>query len=91
MASRSQTAQSEPVEIDEWTDDDGDRGEIELPHELVSQFVDLGKRRAAVWDTLLELLSQHLGLGSAAELDDATREDLEEELEELIVEACEED
>ena len=89
MASRRQTAQSEPVEIEEWADDEGDRGAMELPHELVGQYVDLGKRRAAVWDTLFEMLSQHLGLGSAEKLDDATREELEEELEELIVEAHE--
>ena len=38
---------------------------------------------------LLEMLSQCSGLGSAANLDDLTREGLEEDLEELIAEAHE--
>ncbi len=36
---------------------------------------------------LLEMLSQRSGLGSAANLDDLTREGLEEDLEEMIAEA----
>ena len=84
MFKRSQTA---PVESQERFDDED--GEMELPHELVGQYVDLGHRRAAVWEMLLEMLSQHSGLGSAAYLDDDTREGLEEDLEEMIAEAHE--
>ncbi len=40
-----------------------------------------------VWERLLEVLSQHSGLGSAANLDDFTREVLEEDLEVMIAEA----
>ncbi len=84
MFRRSQIA---PVQDEEWSDDED--GELELPHELVGQYVDLGQRRAAVWEMLLEMLSQHSGLGSAADLDDDTREGLEEDLEEMIAEAHE--
>ncbi len=84
MFRRSQTA---PVQDEEGSDDED--GELELPHELVGQYVDLGQRRAAVWEMLLEMLSQHSGLGSAADLDDDTREGLEEDLEEMIAEAHE--
>ena len=84
MWKRSQTAL---VRSEERSDDED--SELELPHELVGQYVDLGERRAAVWETLLEMLSQHSGLGSAADLDDGTREDLEEDLEEMIAEAHE--
>ncbi len=84
MFRRNQTA---PVESQERSDDED--GEMELPHELVGQYVDLGKRRTAVWEMLLEMLSQHSGLGSAANLDDDTREGLEEDLEEMIAEAHE--
>ncbi len=84
MWKRSQTA---PLQNEEKSDDED--GELELPHELVGQYVDLGQRRAAVWEMLLELLSQHAGLGSAANLDVDTREDLEEDLEEMIAEAHE--
>ncbi len=90
MWKRSQTtkrSQTAPVQSEERSDDED--GEIELPHELVGQYVDLGQRRAAVWEMLLEMLSQHSGLGSAADLDDGTREDLEEDLEEMIAEAHE--
>ncbi len=76
MFKRSQTA---AVKVEEWSDDED--GELELPHELVGQYVDLGRRRAAVWEMLLEIVSQDFGLGSAADLDDDTREGLEEELE----------
>ncbi len=38
---------------------------------------------------LLEMLSQHAGLGSTTNLDDDTRECLEEDLEEMIAEAHE--
>ena len=84
MWKRSQTAlvQSEERSVDEDS-------ELELPHELVHQYVDLGKRRAAGWERLLEMLSQHSGLGSAANLDDDTKEGLEEELEEMIAEVHE--
>ncbi len=84
MFRRSQTA---PVQDEEWSDDED--GELELPHELVGQYVDLDQRRAAVWEMLLEMLSQHSGLGSAADLDEDTREGLEEDLEEMIAEAHE--
>ena len=84
MFRRSQTA---PVQDEERSDEED--GEIELPHELVGQYVDLGQRRAAMWEMLLEMLSQHSGLGSAADLDDLTREGLEEDLEEMIAEAHE--
>ncbi len=84
MLRRSPTA---PVQDEEWSDDED--GGLELPHELVGQYVDLGQRRAAVWEMLLEMLSQHSGLGSAADLDDDTREGLEEDLEEMIAEAHE--
>ena len=84
MFKRNQTA---PVESQERFDDED--GEMELPHELVGQYVDLGHRRAAVWEMLLEMLSQHSGLGSAANLDDDTREGLSEVLEEMIAEAHE--
>ncbi len=90
MWKRSQTtkrSQTAPVQSEERSDDED--GEIELPHELVGQYVDLGQRRAAVWEMLLEMLSQHSGLGSAADLDIDTREDLEEDLEEMIAEAHE--
>ncbi len=79
-AKRSETA---PVESEEWSED----GELELPHELVGQYVDLGQRREAIWEMLLEMLSQHLGLGSASNLDDITRKGLEEDLVEMIAEA----
>ncbi len=82
MFRKSQTA---PVESQERFDDED--GEMELPHELVGQYVDLGQRREAIWEMLLEMLSQHLGLGSAADLDEDIREGLEEELEEMIAEA----
>ncbi len=88
MWKRSQTtkrSQTAPVQSEERSDDED--GEIELPHELVGQYVDLGQRRAAVWEMLLEMLSQHSGLGSAADLDIDTREGLEEDLEEMIAEA----
>ncbi len=84
MWKRSQTA---PLQSEERSDDED--GELELPHELVGQYVDLGQRRAAVWEMLLERVSQNFGLGSAAGLDDGTREDLEEDLEEMIAEAHE--
>ena len=84
MWKRSQTAL---VQSEERSDDED--GELELPHELVGQYVDLGKRRAAVWEMLLEMLSQHSGLGSAANLGDDIREGLEEDLEEMIAEAHE--
>ena len=42
-----------------------------------------------VRERLLEVLSQSSGLGSAANLDDFTRECLEEDLEEMIAEAHE--
>ena len=84
MFRKSQTA---PVESQERFDDED--SELELPHELVGQYVELGQRRAAVWELLLEMLSQHSGLGSAANLDDDTREGLEEDLEEMIAEANE--
>ncbi len=82
MWKRSQTA---PLQ----SEADHEDGELELPHELVGQYVDLGQRRAAVWEMLLEMVSQHSGLGSAADLDIDTREDLEEDLEEMIAEAHE--
>jgi len=41
-AKRSETA---PVQSEERSED----GELELPHELVGQYVDLGKRHAAGW------------------------------------------
>ncbi len=78
-AKRNETA---PVQSEERSED----GELELPHELVGQYVDLGQRREAIWEMLLEMLSQHLGLGSAADLDEDIREGLEEELEEMIAE-----
>ena len=81
-------SKSVPVQSEEQPHDDD--GELELPHELVGQYVDLGERRSAVWELLLEMLSQHAGLGSAANLDDLTREGLEEDLEEMIAEAHEE-
>ncbi len=81
-AKRNETA---PVQSEERSED----GELELPHELVGQYVDLGQRREAIWEMLLEMLSQHLGLGSAADLDEDIREGLEEELEETIAEAYE--
>jgi len=84
MWKRSQTAL---VQSEERSDDED--SELELPHELVHQYVDLGKRRAAVWEMLLEMLSQHSGLGSAASLDDDTKEGLEEDLEEMIAEVHE--
>ena len=84
MFRKSQTA---PVESQERFDDED--SELELPHELVGQYVELGQRRAVVWKMLLEMLSQHSGLGSAANLDDDTREGLEEDLEEMIAEAHE--
>ena len=90
MWKRSQTAkrsQAAPVQSEEQPHDED--SELELPHELVGQYVDLGQRRVAVWELLLEMLSQHAGLGSAANLDDGTREDLEEDLEEMIAEAHE--
>ncbi len=68
MIRKSQTA---PVESEEWSDDED--SELELPHELVGQFVDLGERREALWEMLLEMVSQHAGLGSAGDLDDDTR------------------
>ena len=82
MWKRSQTA---PLQSEEKSDDED--GELELPHELVGQYVDLGQRRAAVWEMLFEMVSQNFGLGSAADLDDDTREGLEDELEEMIAEA----
>ncbi len=84
MWKRSQTA---PLQSEEKSDDED--GELELPHELVGQYVDLGQRRAAVWEMLLEMVSQNFGLGSAANLDVDTREGLEEDLEEMIAEAHE--
>ncbi len=84
MWKRSQTA---PLQNEEKSDDED--GELELPHELVGQYVDLGQRRAAVWEMLLEMVSQNFGLGSVANLDDDTREGLEEDLEEMIAEAHE--
>lgn len=93
----SQSPQHESAEYDDVSDDDSDEdvgdddGTLELPNDLVGQYVDLGKRRAALWATLLELVSQHLDLGSAADLDEDLREDLEEQLEELIIEAYEAD
>ena len=80
-------SQTTPVESQERFDDED--SELELPHELVGQYVELGQRRAVVWKMLLEMLSQHSGLGSAANLDDDTREGLEEDLEEMIAEAHE--
>lgn len=77
--------QSAPAESEEHSDDEVE--ELELPAELVGQYVDLGRRRQAVWDALVELLAQHAGLGSVADLDDETIEGLEEELEEMIVES----
>ena len=40
-----------------------------------------------VWEGLIEVLSQRSGLGSVANLDDFTREGLEEDLEEMVAEA----
>ena len=80
-------SQSAPLQSEERSDDED--GELELPHELVGQYVELGQRRAAVWEMLLEMVSQNFGLGSAANLDDDTREGLEEDLEEMIAEAHE--
>ncbi len=40
-----------------------------------------------VWEGLIEVLSQRFGLGSAANLDDFTRESLEEDLEAMVAEA----
>ena len=90
MAGRWQENQSpehNPAEFDGFQDDED--GDPELPHELVGQYVDLGKRRAAVWEAMLELMSQHFGFGSVANLDDETKEDLEEQLEELVIEVYE--
>ena len=56
MWKRSQTA---PLQSEEKSDDED--GELELPHELVGQYVDLGQRRAAVWEMLLEMVSQNFG------------------------------
>ncbi len=80
-------SKSVPVQSEEVSHDED--SELELPHELVGQYVDLGQRRAAVWEMLLEMLSQHSELGSAADLDDDTREGLEQDLEEMIAEAHE--